>query len=78
MSRALGRTSEPSDREPRPEASGGPAQVWLVATLRPDGRRVAVREVNSCAQSTPVTRPRPGLSLDRLQEIALDEGFFAD
>ncbi|MBJ6639548.1 hypothetical protein H4K36_19825 [Streptomyces sp. DHE7-1] len=57
---------------------GGPAQVWLVDTLRPDGRRVAVREVNSYAESTPVTRPRPELSLDRLQEIALDEGFFAD
>ncbi|MEW2253890.1 hypothetical protein [Streptomyces sp. NPDC047869] len=57
---------------------GGPAQVWLVDTLRPDGRRVTVREVNSYAESTPVTRPRPELSLDRLQEIALDEGYFAD
>ncbi|MGW5372944.1 hypothetical protein ACWER6_25835 [Streptomyces sp. NPDC004009] len=55
---------------------GGPASVWLVDTLRPDGRRVTVREINSYAESTPVTRPHPELSLDRLQEIALDEGFF--
>ncbi|MFJ3719772.1 hypothetical protein [Streptomyces sp. NPDC090057] len=57
---------------------GGAAQVWLVDTLRPDGRRVTVREVNSYAESAPVTRPRPELSLDRLQEIALDKGFFTD
>ncbi|MFE5402225.1 hypothetical protein ACFQ9Z_12625 [Streptomyces sp. NPDC056580] len=56
---------------------GGPASVWLVDTLRTDGRRVTVREINSYAESTPVTRPRPELSLDRLQEIALDEEFFA-
>ncbi|MFF8906209.1 hypothetical protein [Streptomyces olivaceoviridis] len=55
---------------------GGSAAVWLVDTLRPDGRRVAVREVNSYAESTPVTRPRPALSMDELLTIALDKRFF--
>ncbi|MEU6596055.1 hypothetical protein [Streptomyces flaveolus] len=55
---------------------GGSAAVWLVDTLRPDGRRVAVREVNSYAESGPVTRPRPALSMDELLAIALDKRFF--
>lgn len=55
---------------------GGPAAVWLVDTLRPDGRRVAVREVNSYAESAPVTRPQPALRMDELLAIALDERFF--
>ncbi|MGW2709147.1 hypothetical protein ACWC4J_09160 [Streptomyces sp. NPDC001356] len=55
---------------------GGPATVWLVDTLRPDGRRVAVREVNSYAESTPVTRPTPALGMDELLAIALDKRFF--
>ncbi|MFS4092450.1 hypothetical protein [Streptomyces sp. AF1A] len=59
-----------------PSEKGGAAQVWLVDTLRPDGRRVAVREVNSYAESGPVTRPRPALSMERLLAIALDGRFF--
>jgi hypothetical protein len=55
---------------------GGSAVVWLVDTLRPDGRRVAVREVNSYAESAPVTRAQPALSMDRLLTIALDKRFF--
>ncbi|MGW2489446.1 hypothetical protein ACWCV9_19835 [Streptomyces sp. NPDC001606] len=55
---------------------GGSASVWLVDTLRPDGRRVLVREVNSYAESAPVTRPKPALSMDRLAAIAFDERFF--
>ncbi|MGW5659523.1 hypothetical protein ACWEWG_05395 [Streptomyces sp. NPDC003758] len=55
---------------------GGSAAVWLVDTLRQDGRRVAVREVNSYAESAPVTRPQPALSMDRLLAIALDKRFF--
>ncbi|MYX94194.1 hypothetical protein GT045_05080 [Streptomyces sp. SID486] len=55
---------------------GGAAQVWLVDVLYPDGRRVAAREVNSYAESAPVTRPRPALSMDRLAGIALDKRFF--
>ncbi|MER6071459.1 hypothetical protein ABT187_21945 [Streptomyces sp. NPDC001817] len=59
-----------------PSEKGGPAMVWLVDTLRPDGRRVAVREVNSYAESAPVTRPQPALTMDRLLTIALDNRFF--
>ncbi|MFF4015397.1 hypothetical protein [Streptomyces sp. NPDC001843] len=55
---------------------GGSATVWLVDILRPDGRRVAVREVNSYAESAPVTRPEPALTMDRLLAIALDERYF--
>ncbi|MGR6971051.1 hypothetical protein ACU639_15885 [Streptomyces cynarae] len=55
---------------------GGSAVVWLVDTLRQDGRRVAVREVNSYAESTPVTRPQPALSMEQLLAIALDKRFF--
>ncbi|MFE0383194.1 hypothetical protein ACFW1F_03770 [Streptomyces bungoensis] len=59
-----------------PSEKGGPATVWQVDTLRPDGRRVVVREINSYAESTPVTRPRPALAMDRLLTIALDGRFF--
>ncbi|MFF9770395.1 hypothetical protein ACF1GT_28095 [Streptomyces sp. NPDC014636] len=57
---------------------GGSAQVWLVDTLYPDGRRVVAREVNSFAESAPVTRSRPALGMDRLLGIALDKRFFTD
>ncbi|MFF3845044.1 hypothetical protein [Streptomyces sp. NPDC002328] len=59
-------------RAKRASEKGGSAVVWLVDTLRPDGHRVIVQEVNSYAESGPVTRPQPPLSLDRLQTIALD------
>jgi hypothetical protein len=59
-----------------PSEKGGAAQVWLVDTLHPDGRRVVVQEVNSYAESAPVTRPRPALSMERLLDIALDARFF--
>ncbi|MGW1890099.1 hypothetical protein ACWCP6_07480 [Streptomyces sp. NPDC002004] len=55
---------------------GGSAAVWLVDILRSDGRRVVAREVNSYAESAPVTRPRPALSTDKLLSIALDRRFF--
>jgi hypothetical protein len=59
------RTSEePSER-------GGKAVVWQVDTLHSDGRRVLVREINSYAESGPVTRSQPALSPARLRAIAL-------
>ncbi|MFB7322407.1 hypothetical protein [Streptomyces sp. NPDC056190] len=61
-----------------PSEKGGAAQVWVVDTLYPDGRRVVVREVNSYAESGPVTRPRPALSMAQLLSIALDKRFFTD
>ncbi|MCX5374773.1 hypothetical protein [Streptomyces sp. NBC_00103] len=59
-------------RAKRASEKGGSAVVWLVDTLHPDGRRVIVQEVNSYAEGGPVTRPKPPLTLDRLQTIALD------
>ncbi|MFI2201812.1 hypothetical protein ACH47Z_13770 [Streptomyces sp. NPDC020192] len=61
-----------------PSEKGGAAQVWLVDTVHPDGRRVVVREVNSYAESGPVTRPQPALSMDQLLSIALDKRFAPD
>ncbi|MEU4150518.1 hypothetical protein [Streptomyces sp. NPDC026659] len=52
---------------------GGKAAVWQVDTLRPDGLRVLVREINSYAEAGPVTRPAPELGMERLRVIALDE-----
>ncbi|MDX3579238.1 hypothetical protein [Streptomyces sp. FL07-04A] len=59
-------------RVKRASEKGGSAVVWLVDTLHRDGRRVIVQEVNSYAESGPVTRPQPPLTLNRLQAIALD------
>ncbi|GGW18060.1 hypothetical protein GCM10018980_53740 [Streptomyces capoamus] len=59
-----------------PSEKGGPAVVWLVDVLYPDGRRVAAREVNSYAESAPVTRPRPALAMDELVAIARDQRYF--
>ncbi|MEU1013522.1 hypothetical protein [Streptomyces sp. NPDC005890] len=59
-----------------PSEKGGSAVVWLVDILYPDGRRVAVREVDSYAESAPVTRPRPALSMDELLAIARDKRYF--
>ncbi|MEX2981169.1 hypothetical protein [Streptomyces sp. C36] len=56
----------------QPSEKGGSAVVWTADTLRPDGRRVLVREINSYAESGPVTRPEPPLSLERLQAMALE------
>ncbi|MYS21765.1 hypothetical protein GA0115240_135220 [Streptomyces sp. DvalAA-14] len=47
------------------------ASIWTVDTLRPDGRRITVREANSYSPNGPVTRPRPALDLEGLQAIAL-------
>ncbi|MBZ4320428.1 hypothetical protein [Streptomyces huiliensis] len=55
-----------------PSEKGGDAVVWTADTLREDGRRVLVREINSFAESGPVTRPEPPLGLDRLRDMALD------
>ncbi|GLX50008.1 hypothetical protein Shyhy01_29580 [Streptomyces hygroscopicus subsp. hygroscopicus] len=62
----------------RPSEKGGAAQVWLVDVLYPDGRRVVAQEVNSYAESGPVTRPRPALGMAELQSIARDRQFVAD
>lgn len=62
----------------RPSEKGGAAQVWLVDVLYPDGRRVVAQEVNSYAESGPVTRPRPALDMAELQSIARDGRFVAD
>lgn len=59
-----------------PSEKGGSAVVWLVDILYPDGRRVAVREVNSYAESGPVTRPRPALGMAELLTIARDQQYF--
>ncbi|MEU1496395.1 hypothetical protein [Streptomyces sp. NPDC005732] len=59
-----------------PSEKGGSTVVWMVDTLRPDGRRVVAQEVNSYAPAGPVTRPRPALSMDELLALALDERFF--
>lgn len=61
-----------------PSEKGGAAQVRLVDVLYPDGRRTVAREVNSYAESAPVTRPRPELSMAQLLSIALDKRFFTD
>ncbi|MFJ2397624.1 hypothetical protein ACIOTI_33400 [Streptomyces sp. NPDC087843] len=61
-----------------PSEKGGSAVVWLVDTLRPDGRRVVAREVNSYAEAGPVTRPQPALSMDELLSLVLDKEFFTD
>ncbi|MGW2826758.1 hypothetical protein ACWC24_38150 [Streptomyces sp. NPDC001443] len=58
-------------RAKRASEKGGSAVVWLVDTLHPDGRRVVIQEVNAAAESGPVTRPEPPLTLDRLQTVAL-------
>ncbi|MFJ6541990.1 hypothetical protein ACIQMP_15230 [Streptomyces sp. NPDC091385] len=55
-----------------PSEKGGAAVVWEVDTLRPDGLRVLVREINSYAEAGPVTRPEPALSLAKLRTMALD------
>ncbi|MBC2876469.1 MULTISPECIES: hypothetical protein [Streptomyces] len=55
-----------------PSEKGGDAVVWTADTLRKDGRRVLVREINSFAESGPVTRSEPPLSLDRIRSMALD------
>ncbi|MFD8807360.1 hypothetical protein [Streptomyces sp. NPDC059597] len=55
-----------------PSEKGGRGVVWKVDTLRPDGLRVVVREVNSYAEAGPVTRPAPALSMERLRTMALD------
>ncbi|MFJ3790830.1 hypothetical protein [Kitasatospora sp. NPDC090091] len=50
-------------------------QLWQVSSVRPDGRYVAVSEVNTDQRlsATPIrpTRAEPPLSLDRLKAIAL-------
>lgn len=56
----------------QPSETGGSAVVWIVDTLHADGRRVAVRECNSYAESGPVTRALPALSMAQLQAIALN------
>ncbi|MEV4436544.1 hypothetical protein [Streptomyces sp. NPDC049585] len=59
-----------------PSEKGGSAVVRSVDTLRPDGRRVLVREINSYAESGPVTRPEPPLGPERLETMALDPRWF--
>ncbi|MFB8772456.1 hypothetical protein [Streptomyces broussonetiae] len=59
------------------EKGGEGVVMWTVDTLRPDGRRVVVSAFNSGAQHTAATRPEPALTMDQLQEIALDPRWLA-
>ncbi|MFE9253122.1 hypothetical protein [Streptomyces sp. NPDC007088] len=56
-------------RRVRPE--GGKPAEWTVDTLRADGLRVAVTELNAAAYGLPGTREVPALDTGRLRRIAL-------
>ncbi|MEV0849557.1 hypothetical protein AB0J21_27410 [Streptomyces sp. NPDC049954] len=53
----------------RPE--GGKPTEWTADTLRPDGLRVAVSELNAAAYGLPGTRKAPALDAGRLRRLAL-------
>lgn len=57
-------------RRARPE--GRELTEWTVDTLRADGLRVAVSELNAAAYGLPGTRTAPALDTGRLSRIALD------
>ncbi|WP_377270285.1 hypothetical protein [Peterkaempfera sp. SMS 1(5)a] len=54
-----------------PDEKTGTTVVRQADVLRPDGRRVAALVCNSYSQGGPVTRPKPALTLEQLQQIAL-------
>lgn len=59
-----------------PAANGGDGAVeWRADTLRPDGLRVLVTEINARAFTLRGTRPTPALDLAQLTGIALNGGW---
>ncbi|GAA3829626.1 hypothetical protein GCM10022403_073590 [Streptomyces coacervatus] len=53
------------------EKGGAGAVMWTVDTLRSDGRRVVISELNSGAPHDDATRRTPALSIEELRAIAL-------
>ena len=53
------------------EKGGTGAVMWTVDTMRTDGRRVVISELNSGAPHDDATRKTPALTMKRLREIAL-------
>ncbi|MFE7856280.1 hypothetical protein [Streptomyces sp. NPDC057403] len=53
------------------EKGGSGAVMWTVDTLRSDGRRVVISELNSGAPHDAATRTTPALTIARLRTIAL-------
>ncbi|MGI5457449.1 hypothetical protein ACQEWB_30650 [Streptomyces sp. CA-249302] len=53
------------------EKGGTGAVTWTVDTMRPDGRRVVITELNSGAWHDAATRDTPALTVKQLREIAL-------
>jgi hypothetical protein len=45
--------------------------MWTVDTIRGDGRRVVISELNSGAPHDAATRGTPALSVEQLRAIAL-------
>jgi len=45
--------------------------MWTVDTIRTDGRRVVISELNSGAPHDDATREAPALTMKQLREIAL-------
>ncbi|MCX5146318.1 MULTISPECIES: hypothetical protein [unclassified Streptomyces] len=58
------------------EKGGANVVCWTVDTLRPDGRRVVVSAFNTGNQNKPATRDKPVLTMEQLQQIALDPKWF--
>ncbi|MFI7402941.1 hypothetical protein ACIBW9_21135 [Streptomyces sp. NPDC049541] len=53
------------------EKGGAGAVMWTVDTIRTDGRRVVISELNSGAPNDDATRKTPALTMKQLREIAL-------
>jgi len=53
------------------EKGGAGAVMWTVDTIRTDGRRVVISELNSGAPHDDATRKTPALTMKQLREIAL-------
>ncbi|MER5506225.1 hypothetical protein ABT052_13000 [Streptomyces sp. NPDC002766] len=53
------------------EKGGAGAVMWTVDTMRGDGRRVVISELNSGAPHDAATRGTPALSVEQLRAIAL-------
>ncbi|KJY27718.1 MULTISPECIES: hypothetical protein [unclassified Streptomyces] len=58
------------------EKGGANVVWWTVDTLRTDGRRVVVSAFNTGNQNKPATRDKPILTMEQLQQIALDPKWF--
>ena len=61
----VARHQEPSEK------GGAGAVMWTVDTIRTDGRRVVISELNSGAPHDDATRKTPALTMKQLREIAL-------